>query len=168
MDASDAIAHLDELFELRRLEQRDGALPPALAARRLQVEARVGPVVASHPILARDLASTVRPSRKTTRRRWPGWAVPFVVAAGALGPSFDRPLAFDWLELATGPLALAVLIWGLIYPAAFAWAVPSFLSHSTGTVTRPVNFGSAASLPAPERNAPLRLWGTAGWSIPRR
>ncbi len=123
MDASDAIAHLDELFELRRLEQRDGALPPALSARRAQVEARVGPVVASHPILPRDLASTVRPSRKKTRRRWAaGWAVPFVVAAGAIGPLFDRPLDSDWLELAAGPLALAVLIWGLIYPAAFAWA----------------------------------------------
>lgn len=146
---------LRELVELERLAPREGALAPALEARRTELRERVGQRVVRMEIPTRVLVETVREARPWTAalpgvaRTGAAWARgPWgarlkivgafaICAAFALGPALDVALDTHLLELARGPVPFLFAVWGLAYPA--------LLSRYRRTATL-----AAAGLPAVE------------------
>lgn len=142
VETVEAISALAELLELNRLARRDGRLSQALDARREKLEKLAAEVVEAHPLPRGDLEAVVR-SSATREALVPGaytgvprrllrsragrlllrlGAALGVSSAGAVGPVFEVGLEGHLVSLLAGPLPIGFLLWGLIYPAALAWA----------------------------------------------
>lgn len=153
MAAPDARNEVEELLELVRLEERDGALSPALASRKRGLEVSAARLLESRPIPDVNLVQAVRsegvpavlvPGAFGGFGGWLGsggrgthMAVQLlacigVVVAGAIGPAFDRPLQRHLLDLVEGPISYILLLWGVVYPAILAKAERQATSNRAG------------------------------------
>ena len=133
----DVRAELEELFELGRLEQRDGALSDPLATRRCALEGRAAGYFERQPIPPVALEPAVRAQadvRSLIPHLFSGWGgcigalpsrahIPIQVfsaigvgIAGVMGPLYGRSLELHLADMIRGPLLFSLIMWGFIYP----------------------------------------------------